>query len=424
MGANAFYDASDCETWGEGKRPSDYRSAFQVDRDRVIHSAAFRKLQSKTQVYLSGEYDFYRTRLTHSIEVAQIGRSICAWLEQASPFLCERFRVDSDLVEAVCLSHDLGHPPFGHGGERSLNDLFRHAGGFEGNAQTLRLLAETLYASRRGLGGMAPTRAFMDGVMKYKSLRGELGEPERHFLYDSQLPCRDFAHAAAPQLIGPQPKGAFDGLVSIECQIMDWADDTAYCLNDIVDGVRAGFISLERLERWAAQTEAEKAPPELVERLAEEIRKDPIEAVFSRKIGSFIQACRLEEAPASPLSAVSNRHAFRLAVEGETRRLARFYKRVASDLIFRSAPLRQMEFKGDRILRALWEALSDWCLGERRAERDFLPELPSRLLGQARRPEEAFPVARDYLASLTDGQALRVYKRLFDPEYGSLADLD
>ena len=97
----------------------EYRTGFQVDRDRIIHTSAFRRLQSKTQVFFSGEYDFYRTRLTHSIEVAQIGRSICNRLNQTSPLLGEGFQVDADLVEASCLAHDIGHPPFGHTGERT-----------------------------------------------------------------------------------------------------------------------------------------------------------------------------------------------------------------------------------------------------------------------------------------------------------------
>ncbi len=119
---NRFYNAFDSENYG-GLRKPDYRSVFQMDRDRIIHAHAFRKLQSKTQVFLSGEYEFYRTRLTHSMEVAQIGRSICHFLRSQSGPLSADFHIDSDLVEAVCLAHDLGHPPFGHSGERTLQEL-------------------------------------------------------------------------------------------------------------------------------------------------------------------------------------------------------------------------------------------------------------------------------------------------------------
>ena len=188
---NTFYKEFDWERKeGDGSK-DDYRSHFQVDRDRVLHSSAFRRLQSKTQVFWSGEYDFYRTRLTHSLEVAQIGRSICYWLKKDSDQLSDDYWVDPELVEVICLSHDLGHPPFGHAGERSLNDFMRDFGGFEGNAQTLRLLSERIFSNKKG---MNPTRAFLDGVLKYKTLRGELWKqdeangkaPTNHFIYDQQ----------------------------------------------------------------------------------------------------------------------------------------------------------------------------------------------------------------------------------------------
>src|ERR1700716_3863101 len=138
---NGFYNSFDLESL-HPREPDDFRSAFQVDRDRIIYSSAFRRLQAKTQVFVSGEFDFYRTRLTHSLEVAQIGRSICSFLNQTSSFLAAEFLVDPDLVEAVCLAHDLGHSPFGHAGERALHQLMRNSGGFEGNAQSLRLIGE------------------------------------------------------------------------------------------------------------------------------------------------------------------------------------------------------------------------------------------------------------------------------------------
>src|SRR6266852_5666334 len=150
---NRFYNAFDAECEG-GRRKTDYRSAFQIDRDRIIHAHAFRKLQSKTQVFLSGEYDFYRTRLTHSMEVAQIGRSICQFLRTQKSVLTEDYYIDSDLVEGTCLAHDLGHPPFGHSGERTLQELMGKHGGFEGNAQTLHLLTSTLYETEAGVRGM------------------------------------------------------------------------------------------------------------------------------------------------------------------------------------------------------------------------------------------------------------------------------
>ena len=165
---NRFYQEFDFERLSGALPPEgDFRSPFQVDRDRVLHTTAFRRLQNKTQVFWSGEYDFYRTRLTHSLEVAQIGRSICGWLLASTDDFSPENTIDADLVEAVCLSHDLGHPPFGHAGERSLNHFMAPYGGFEGNAQTLRLLTERIFSQRRT--GMDPSRAFVDGILKYKS---------------------------------------------------------------------------------------------------------------------------------------------------------------------------------------------------------------------------------------------------------------
>ena len=129
---NRFYTAFDTERLIAETPRDDFRSSFQIDRDRVLHTPSFRRLQSKTQVFWSGEYDFYRTRLTHSLEVAQIGRSICQFLKKKSDLLSEDFYIDGDLVEAICLSHDLGHPPYGHAGEMALNKLMGKCGGFEG----------------------------------------------------------------------------------------------------------------------------------------------------------------------------------------------------------------------------------------------------------------------------------------------------
>ncbi|MCH6257792.1 dNTP triphosphohydrolase [Puniceicoccaceae bacterium K14] len=422
MSENKFYNEYDLQTL-KGSRPKDYRSAFQVDRDRVIHSSAFRKLQSKTQVYLSGEYDFYRTRLTHSIEVAQIGRSICHALKAKSEHLEDSFYIDSDLVEATCLSHDLGHPPFGHGGEKTLHRLFKDKGGFEGNAQTLRLLTETLYQSPSRQDGMTPTRSFIDGILKYKNLYSELDSPSNHFIYDFQLQYRDFAHERAHELQGRQKAGAFSQYSSIECQIMDWSDDTAYCINDIVDGVRARFITVERLENWAEKNGLTAETQPIFERFVNDIRRDRLEAVFGTKIGAFIGACKLVRAD-NALSQESNRYAFNLVVGSEIKSQARFYKKLAFDLIFKSAPLQQMDYKGDKILVGIFEALRDCYLGERRSSSfAILPEMTANLIKNSQ-SDDKWLIVRDYLASLTDGQALRIYKRLYDPEYASLIDLE
>src|SRR5271170_3654438 len=127
---------------GNAKRTPDYRTAFHQDRDRIMFTPAFRRLQAKTQVFQAGEYDFYRTRLTHSLEVANIAKSIAVWLQKSHRTVA----IDPDLLEAICFAHDIGHPPFGHAGERVLNQIMEPYGGFEGNAQTLRILTRTIYS--------------------------------------------------------------------------------------------------------------------------------------------------------------------------------------------------------------------------------------------------------------------------------------
>jgi len=419
---NRFYTDFDSQTLG-GERKTDYRNAFQIDRDRVIHSHSFRKLQSKTQVFLSGEYDFYRTRLTHSMEVAQIGRSICHYLQSRGGPLAEDFHIDSDLVEAVCLAHDLGHPPFGHSGERTLQELMKPHGGFEGNAQTLHLLTETMYQNETTVHGMHPTRALLDGVLKYKKLYREFPEtPRNHFLYDPQVRYRDFVFdgVAIPKQMHADE--VLNGFKSVECQIMDWADDAAYSLNDIVDGVKAGFLSIERIETWASGQQIDAERQQQLDGLFGAIRGDRLEAAFSQKIGAFIRACRLRERD-NFMAAKTNRYRFDLLVAPEALREAAFYKQLANDIIFESPQLQQIEHKARRVLFSLWE--SAWTNYVERSERviHILPSSVGKLVASEPYLDDKARRICDWLSGLTDGMIVRTYRRLFDPEFGSIRDL-
>lgn len=422
MAQNRFYNDFDVQEWRGGRKP-DYRSPFQVDRDRIIHAHAFRKLQSKTQVFLSGEYDFYRTRLTHSMEVAQIGRSICHFLLSRGAPLREDFFIDSDLVEASCLAHDMGHPPFGHSGERTLQELMKRRGGFEGNAQTLHLLCETIYQNESGVRGMQPTRALLDGILKYKKLYTEFPTPPvNHFIYDSQEPVRDWVFGGN-RIPGALMRGnALNEFKSVECQVMDWADDAAYSLNDIVDGVRAGFLTIERVERWAAGQAIDAPRQRHMESLFDAIRGDKLENTFSKKIGAFIQACRLKERD-NFMAAKTNRYAFELVVEEAALAEAAFFKQMANDIIFESPQLEQLEHKARVILNALYNAI--WENYAQRSERviTILPPNVGRLIEAEKTLDGKARRICDYLAGLTDGMIVRTYRRLFDPEFGSFRDL-
>ncbi len=431
MRANNFYNSFDCETYLEARPEDEIRTPFQVDRDRVTFTEAFRRLQSKTQVFQSGEYDFYRTRLTHSIEVARIGRAICEYLRETSEFLNDDYFIDSELAEALGLAHDIGHPPFGHIGERKLNDLMRHFGGFEGNAQSLRIVTELIYERPDKPRGMSPTRAFMDGILKYKKLQRELivkneeGEslyPENHFLYDDQEKCREFVFGGS---IPPESLLNGDGLnrfKSIECQIVDWADDAAYSLHDILDGIKAGFIGIGQLKNWADGQALTRQQSDCMKELSELIQSNSIEAVFSNKIGNFIKACQLRKTE-NFMTSRTNRYRFELKVAPEIREECELYKTIACDLIFQSPQIQKIEFRGGFFLQRLFDAYRDNYIDDSSRNLKILPLLVSRWIDLEESKTGKMRRICDYLAAMTDGNAMRAYKRLFDPDFGTIIEL-
>jgi dGTPase len=420
MFSNRFYTSFDTDTLvHRPAREGEFRTAFQIDRDRIIHSSAFRRLQSKTQVFVAGEYDFYRTRLTHSIEVAQIGRSICAWLQQSEPM--ERdFFIDPDLVESICLAHDIGHPPFGHAGERTLHTLMQGRGGFEGNAQTLRILTRTIFND--GRAGMNPTRALLDGVLKYKTLQHETPMAKNHYLYDEQAEELGFVTGGAVFPSALTPGSSRNAFRSIECQIMDWADDTAYSLNDLADGVRASFIRLENLERWASEQSLDLEDANHVTFLCKAIRERRVEPRLNSMIGQCIRATSLR-AVGGFLSDRTSRHRFELCIDPIIHKQTSLNKRISYELVFQHPALQQLDHKADHILKRLFETLRERYIDGLGKGLHLLPAEVERTMKDSTSPGESARLVCDWIASMTDRFAFRTYRRLFDPDFGSITDL-
>jgi dGTPase len=250
---HALYAVSEKTSRGRifPEKPHPFRSDFERDRDRIIHCSAFRRLEGKTQVFTPGLDDYYRTRLTHTIEVAQIGRTIARAL-----------RLNESLTEAICLAHDLGHSPFGHAGETALNDLMAQYGGFEHNSQTLRIveLLEHPYPGFRGLNLMHETRL---GLAMHRST------------YDS-----------------PKQTDFSEKNCSLEGQVADMADRIAYNCHDLEDGLRAGLITAEQLKDVTIFAEARKATKAdaIDDRIIRRTRT--VKAIIDRLVSDCVEASK------------------------------------------------------------------------------------------------------------------------------------
>jgi dGTPase len=417
-----FYRAFDREylrNEANRERTPDYRSIFHQDRDRIMFTPAFRRLQAKTQVFQAGEYDFYRTRLTHSLEVSRIAESIAIWLRAGHP----EVQVDLHLLEGICLAHDIGHPPFGHAGERVLNELMGPYGGFEGNAQTLRILTRTIYSGSRGRGGMSPSRALLDGVLKYKRLHRDRDGGTNHFIYDDQEEILEFCFGTR-DLRGALGGGEVNGFQSLECEIMDLADDVAYSCFDIVDGWRARFLTPESLNAWRGEQGAALDPArrKYLDELAEMMAQKKLQPKMNVMIGDLIKSASVKPKE-NFMTPATRRHAYTLTRQPEAESRIKLHKALCRDLIFGSGALQQIEFKGGHVLRQLAGTLFSNYLETSGKPALLTPGDVHRAVTGATGKAAAARLLCDHLSGMTDAYAQRSYKRLFDPDYGSISEL-
>ena len=352
-----------------GEPPHPMRTAFQRDRDRIIHSAAFRRLEYKTQVFINHEGDYYRTRLTHTIEAAQVTRTVASALG-----------LNRDLAEAVALAHDLGHTPFGHAGERVLNDLMTPYGGFDHNAQSLRTIdwIEVRYPNFRGLNLSFEVR---EGIVKHSNFQ----EREAAQEFDpQQYPC-------------------------LEAQIVDLADEIAYLAHDVDDGLKAQMLTPVELngsrlyrEASAIARAASPAADDRVTRYQTVIRM--IDVMATDLIENIDR--EIERAGIDSLEAVRRAGraiaAFSIGTAAQVNEL----KQIMRDRLYHHYRVSRMTEKAGRVLARLFETY----MAEPR-------QIPEHVLARVNNDGE--PLARvvaDYIAGMTDRFALDEYRKLFDPD--------
>jgi dGTPase len=262
----------------------------------------------------------------------------------------------------------------------------------------------------------------MDGVMKYKTLRNQTPAAPNHFIYDDQSDCVDFIFGGRPIPVHLTPGENLNAFQSIECQIMDWADDTAYRLNDVVDGVNAGFINKLTVEQWAASAKLTSVESTIVDKLLTTMTRGVLTRDFSIKIGNFVRACKLVERD-NFMSDITNRYRYELRVSNfQVRSEHELYKRLATEVVFNSPQLHQLEFKGKNMIRSIFRAFAKNYVAAI-GKSMLLPREVDVLIRRTKNQGLRARLLCDQLAGMTDDFATRTYRRLFDPTYGSMVDL-
>jgi dGTPase len=413
------YDESATARWVAEPPKRAGRGEFERDRARVLHSAGLRRLAAKTQVVTAGSGDFPRTRLTHSLECAQIGRE-----------LGREIGCDPDLVDAACLAHDIGHSPFGHNGEFALNELAATAGGFEGNAQSLRLL--TRLEPKVAGAGLNLTRATLDATLKYPWFAGGRDSASPEGLPPAD-PGKYGVYAEDAEVFSWIRDGAPAGRPCLEAQVMDWADDVAYSVHDLEDGFHAGLITFKSLNSSAersvvSQTTAtsycddDVSMAELAEVLDALLTLDvwprsydggpetvaALKNLTSELIGRFCQAAQQATLKETAYSAPLTRYAADLVVPRQQRLECALLKGITAHYVMTRAGVVAAQARERELLAELAFAI------ERGAPRTLDPLL--RPAWDAARTDPARRrVVVDQVACLTDTSAMAWHHRLCAP---------
>lgn len=417
-------------------RLNDHRSPFERDRARILHSAAFRRLQSKTQVHCSSADDFHRTRLTHSLEVAQLGTGIVAQIKSKQPEIRHLLPSDS-LIDAICLAHDIGHPPYGHGGEVALNYMMRDHGGFEGNAQTFRIVTKLEPYTEND--GMNLSRRSLLGLLKYPSLisltEAKVKPPtttdQRKLNTQDWLPAKGIYDCDLELLNWvlspltnrdrkefmtlrdkncPEIKHNKTQFKSLDCSIMELADDIAYGVHDLEDAIVLGMVSYEQ---WCEQAEVhlKKVGDEWFNQNITTLGK----MLFSGKhyqrkdaIGGIVNAL-LTSITIQPVnhpfdSPLLSSNAYLTSAMSSALEIL---KQFVNDYVIQIPEVQIVEYKGQQIIMDIFEALSA-------APDRLLPRLEKQKWLQTIGDADAEKrVITDYISSMTDGHALRLHTQLF-----------
>ena len=351
------------------EKPPLGRSEFQRDRDRIIHSSAFRRLEYKTQVFVNHEGDLFRTRLTHSLEVAQIGRSVARSL-----------RLNEDLVEAIALAHDLGHTPFGHAGQEALNKCMKDHNGFEHNLQSLRVVdtLEERYGAFDGLNLCFETRA---GILKHCAKRNarKLGDVGKRFL------------------INQRP--------SLEAQLTNLADEIAYNNHDVDDGLRSGLITQKELEEVSIFSRHLAISKKLYPRISErKLIHETVRSMINTLVSDLIKqsTANIKDARPDNLQSVSVAPCL-ISFSEEIKKEQQELKTFLRSNLYQHFEVARMSNKAQHTVKMLFNIFSE--------DTRLLP-----LKYQEKSHENKYQAITDYIAGMTDRYAIREYRRLFTIE--------